>query len=685
MKNKVMIGAVACAIAGAAWADSVKYVDEFDLSGMAARNGTSVAARRNVNGGELFVGEAKFERGIGTTPDCAVAFRLNGNAVGFDAVVGLDKKYEQYQGTGFKDRVGAFFNVWVDGRLVWKSGLLWADRNDMKVVRIDLKGAKEIVLESTVRTDHWGSLDAVMANWGDAKFTLKDGAEIAPVEAARLAQHGILTPKASDAPRFNGADIWGVRPGKPVIFRVPVSGKRPMELKAENLPEGVTFDPRLGVLGGTAPAKAGDYVVTVTAKNAHGEAKRDVTLRVGKTISLTPPMGWNSWNICTSHVTGDDVRRNAKAMHESGLADYGYSYVNIDDCWMRFPYKANWRDDLGGALRDGKGRILPNASFPDMKGLVDEIHGYGFKAGIYSSPGETTCTGCAGSLGHEKEDAEQYAEWGFDYLKYDLCSYSRKIGKEAEELRKNGVKDVDWVALHKKPYAVMGRHLLAQNRDIMYSIGQGGGYGVGDWGSGDDVGGNVFRTSGDLKDMWSWLLAGLGRDKYFSHVKPGFWADPDMMVVGKQTSFALKGHDTFLKPNEQYSHVGVWAMVASPILVGCDMTQLDEFTKSLLCNSEIIEVSQDRLGKSAAHVVNEPDRHVWVKEMSNGDKVVAVMNAYCLSRTMKVDFGKLGLGAAGEWKVRDLWRQKDLGVKRGGFDADVLGHMTEVWRFSKVK
>ncbi len=414
----------------------VRYVDEFDLSAASCGMGKRVRARRSVDGNPLTLNGKAHARGFGTRPESAVAFRANGKVKAFDALVGIDddtKAANRYQRPA-----AAIFKVWADGRVVWQSGNVQEGAKPVPV-HVVLAGAREIVLE-TVGAARWFAFEAMNADWIDARFTCDAGAELEVVDdPAAFAQLGVLTPPEKPEPRINGADIWGVRPGRPVIFRVATSGKRPMTFSARNLPAGVTLDTAKGVLGGVAPTESGDYDIEVTAENSHGRATRTIRLAVGETIALTPPMGWNSWNTCCYRLTQEKAMAAARAMDESGLGDHGWAYVNLDDWWqmntsgcarVAIRERELGREDVIGAARDGDGKILPNRSFPDMKALTDYIHSFGFKAGLYSSPGPRTCGECEGSYGHELQDAERYADWGFDYLKYDWCSYNDVFKRE---------------------------------------------------------------------------------------------------------------------------------------------------------------------------------------------------------------------------------------------------------------
>ena len=683
-----------CLVAGCATgrfgADGVAYVGAEDMKAASCGFGLRTVADMSVRGRPLTVAGKTYGRGFGTHPESAIGFRSNGKVSAFDALVGIDDEFADFK-ENKRNTARAEFRVWADGKVV-KSVTAVEGQRPIEL-HVDLAGAREIVLETRTCAP-WVASEAADADWIEARFTGGPGARIEAFDDPSLvAQMGILTPPAKKAPRFNGAEVWGVRPSHPVIFRVPVSGERPMKLRAEGLPEGVTFDAKKGIIGGTAPSAKGDYPILVTAENAHGRAERTITLKVGDTICLTPPMGWNSWNIWGRHFTGEHAMAAAKALDESGLADYGWAYINLDDFWeMNNSEQNKDRPELRGPARDADGMILPNPSFPDMKGMTDYIHALGFKAGLYSSPGPLTCGGCEGSYGHEMQDAKRWAEWGFDYVKYDWCSYGDVFRKESGwdvweymgQFRKDSLpKPRPTQEMWAKPYRLMNKCLRAQNRDIVFSFCQ---YGCGEtekWGR--EAGANCWRSWQDLKDGWTWMekaIEGYVQNaEHWKYTGPGFWADPDMMIVGLQRSFGTT-HPTYLTPNEQYTHVSLWAMMCSPLLIGTDLTKLDPFTKSLLTNPLVIEISQDTLGKPARRIRHIDAESVWTRPLANGDIAVALVNRYPFAREMSVDFGELGIG--GEWYVRDQWTHKCEGRHSGSYLSVVPPHGTKLVRMRKV-
>ena len=330
-----------------------------------------------------------------------------------------------------------------------------------------------------VATDAGDSVDFDHADWVDAVLEFAGAAPTMGLPAASAEEAVLLTPPAPAEPRINGPTVYGVRPGSPFIYRIPATGRRPMTFAAAGLPAGLTLDAQSGIITGQI-ADAGTYRVKLTATNSAGTAVRGFRIEVGNQLALTPPMGWNSWYIHYDRVSDKVMRQAADQMISTGMADYGYQYVNIDDCWM---VKVNSNDpEVGGATRDAEGRLLTNKRFPDMKAMTAYIHAQGLKAGIYISPGPQTCAGYEGSYGHEAQDARTFAEWGFDFLKYDWCSYGQKAGGTTVEHLK-------------KPYRQMWNELQELDRDIVLNLCQ---YGMGEvWKWGGEVG-HCWRTTGDL-------------------------------------------------------------------------------------------------------------------------------------------------------------------------------------------
>jgi alpha-galactosidase len=350
-------------------------------------------------------------------------------------------------------------------------------------------------------------------------------------------------------------------------------------------------------------------------------------------LAKTPPMGWNSWNKFAGRVTDADVRATADAIVSSGLKDAGYEYVNIDDTWE--------------AGRDAQGNIQTNKKFPDMKALADYVHSKGLKIGIYSSPGPSTCAGYEGSYGHEEQDAKTYAAWGIDYLKYDWCGASRVY------------KDEDMQAVYQK----MGDSLAKSGRKIVYSLCQ---YGRADvWKWGPEVGGNLWRTTGDIRDTWE-SMDHIGFDqqeKIPEFAGPGHWNDPDMLEIGN-------GH---MSDEEYRVHMSLWSMLAAPLLAGNDLNEMTPQIKSILTNKEVIGVDQDKKGAEAKRIAKVGNTEIWTRPLADGSQAVALFNRGGDSANMTVKWSDLGDSGLPK-KVRDLWAHSDIKATGAEYSAIVPSH-----------
>jgi alpha-galactosidase len=352
---------------------------------------------------------------------------------------------------------------------------------------------------------------------------------------------------------------------------------------------------------------------------------------VDNDLVRTPPMGWNSWNKFAGRVTADDVRSMADAIASNGMKEAGYIYVNIDDTWQ--------------GERDAKGNIQANRKFPDMKALADYVHGKGLKLGIYSSPGPNTCAGYEGSYGHEEQDARTYAAWGIDYLKYDWCG-ARNIYTDAE-----------MPAVYQK----MGDALLAAGRPIVYSLCQ---YGRADvWKWGPAVGGNLWRTTGDIRDAWdSMSRIGFGQNDLAPYAGPGHWNDPDMLEIGNGG----------MSDDEYRTHMSLWSLLAAPLLAGNDLRSMTPAIKEILTNREVIAIDQDPRGKQGSRVSQNGDQEVWTRPLSDGALAIGIFNRGASEARVAVKWSELGL--ADSPRVRNLWAHADLERKGDSYTAVVPPH-----------
>jgi len=622
---------------------------------------TVAQANKSIDGNPIRIGGKVFEAGVGTRATSVLFVKLGGGADHFSASVGADDNplpppaTPTAQPPAPPPSIPIVFRLVGDGRVLHVSKAVV--RGDApEPVNVDVRGVQTLVLQ--VKPVE-GSR-AVAANWADARFSVNGAAPVAidiPVEPRE-----ILTPKPGPAPRINGPSLTGVTPGHDVLYKIPVTGTRPITYGATSLPEGLTLDPATGVIRGTIAAR-GRYPLTLTARNSAGTASKSFTFVAEGQLALTPAMGWNSWNAYGRAVSDSLARAAADAMISKGLVDHGWTYVNLDDGWER---SARETDPLfEGPTRAPDGTMLTNKKFPDMKALGDYIHGKGLKFGIYSGPGPTTCQRLEASWQHELQDFRTFASWGVDYLKYDWCGYTSVLapGETNQQL-----------PVLKRPYQA-GRAALNQvTRDIIYSLCQYGWGNVWEWGAEKGIEGNSWRTTGDITDTWESMngigFQQVGHSKYAS---PGHWNDPDMLVIGK-VGWGPRLRDSRLTPNEQYIHITLWTLLASPLLLGNDLTQMDDFELNLVTNDEVLAVHQDPLGKAADRVSKKDELEVWSRPLADGSLAVGLFNRDEMD--MKVGVSWSDLGVKGKQAVRDLWRQKDLGTFDGEFSSVVPRHGT---------
>jgi len=348
-------------------------------------------------------------------------------------------------------------------------------------------------------------------------------------------------------------------------------------------------------------------------------------------VAATPPMGWNSWNFFAGKVTDKDIRDTADLLVSTGMRDAGYVYVNIDDTWE--------------GKRDAEGKIQSNEKFPDMKALADYVHSKGLKLGIYSSPGAKTCAGYEGSLGHEEQDAQSYAEWGIDYLKYDLCSYGGVMRQQApnDQAAQN--------KLMRETYEKMHQAIVKTGRPMVYSLCQYGDDSV--WGWGPSVGANLWRTTGDISANFDRMsLIGRSQAGLEKFAGPGHWNDPDMLEVGN----GRLNHD------ENVTHMTLWSMLAAPLIAGNNLTQMTPDVAAILMNKEVVAIDQDALGKQGSRIYAEGPVEIWAKPLKGGAKAVAIFNFGETASEMRgIRLHLKEMGFAGAVTARDVWAAKELG------------------------
>jgi len=632
--------------------DIAWWLDEADLSAM-EQDWSSPNANLSCDNNKLSIAGESFRRGVGTHAVSRMMINLHGTGDRIKGAVGVDDECGE--------QASVEFYIMGDQEILWESRRM-KKGYEAKTFDIDVSGIKKLALyvsdgDDGINYDH--------ADWVNVRILYHD--TIPEVVYPDISRTYILTPAAPREPRINGPVVYGANEGSSFMYKIPTTGTRPIKFSVKGLPDGLNFFEHTGFIRGTTPAN-GTYDLTLVAENKFGKDEKEFKIIVGQGLALTPPLGWNSWNVWGLSVDQRKVMIAANAMVMLGLADYGWTYINIDDGWE-------------AAERTTNGLLLPNEKFPDMKQLATDIHNKGLKLGIYSSPGPTTCGGYLGSYEHELQDAETWADWGIDYVKYDWCSYN--------DIAKDGS-----IPELQKPYIHFREVLDQVDRDIVYSMCQ---YGRGDvWEWGEEVGGNLWRTTYDIVDTWS-SMAGIGfsQGEMAAYAGPGNWNDPDMLVVGK-LGWGPDLRNSRLTPDEQYTHITLWAMLSAPLLLGCDLAQMDAFTRNLLTNHEVLAVNQDPLGKQAKMVYDGVRYQLWTKELYDGSTALAIFNigkdespleAFEWSgerERLKVTVGAKHIGISGEHKIRDLWRQKKHGTFIEYFGLEVPYHGVALFKLTPV-
>ena len=372
-------------------------------------------------------------------------------------------------------------------------------------------------------------------------------------------------------------------------------------------------------------------------------------------VALTPPMGWNSWNYFAEKVTDKDIRDSADQIVANGMKDAGYIYVNIDDTWE--------------GERDANGVLHTNSKFPDMKALADYVHSKGLKIGIYSGPGTKTCGGFAASLGHEEQDAKMYADWGIDYLKYDLCSFIPDVMEKQAPNDKAAQMRLMFAA-----YDKMAKALKATGRPIVFSLCQYGWDAPWEWAPA--LGGNLWRTTDDINPTWDRIYAILEQqDSLAKYAGPGHWNDPDMLEVGNGK----------LTIEENRAHFALWAILAAPLLAGNDLPHMTPEVNAILTNRDVIAVNQDKLGKQGTRAYSDGEVEVWTRHLSGGAVAVAVLAAgdsRYSTHPFHLDLARLGLH--GPQEAKDLWTGKMVTLS-GHMPIEITTHDAMIYRIASPK
>lgn len=656
MKNIILSGIILIINITNIYAQKITkiWLDDLDIPSF-SDGIPGVSTKSSASGNAISLGGIQYSHGLGISQIGLMVFQLDGNGTEFSAVIGADDNANISMITQI------FFLG--DKKVLFESGPMKVG-DTPKNVLLNLMGIKRFgILVKTA-----ASSQKYFTDIADAQFLMLDNKWPQPI--SNNGDKYILTPLVAQRPRINAPSVFGAKPGNPFLFNIAATGKNPIIFSAKGLPKGLFIHNLTGLITGSV-LKKGNYNVTLSAKNNIGVATKQLTIKIGDTISLTPPIGWNGWNSWARFIDREKVIASANAMVKMGLSKHGWTYINIDDGWQGYRSKMN---DFA---------LQPNNKFPNFKEMIDEIHSKGLKLGLYSTPWITSYAGFGGGSSnfedgalpdsiinnkrsfryigkyrYENQDAIQMAKWGVDYLKYDWRIELSSAERMSMALKNSG-------------------------RDIVYSLSNSAPFNmVDDWARIAEV----WRTGPDIRDSWlSLYVSAFTLDPWAPYNGPGHWNDPDMMILGNVTTGA-KLHPTRLTPDEQYSHVSLFSLLAAPLLIGCPIEQLDAFTLSLLSNDEVIEVNQDPLGKSARLVLEELSVQVWLKPLEKGAYALGIFNTANFGKTpasyfrwedelpaiYTLDFNKLKLN--GLFNVRNVWTQKTEGNNLKSFKATIPHH-----------
>ena len=380
-------------------------------------------------------------------------------------------------------------------------------------------------------------------------------------------------------------------------------------------------------------------------------------------LASTPPMGWNSWNTFGHNINETVVRETADALVSSGLKDCGYNYIVIDDCWS----VKDHRDSNGDLIADPE--KFPNG----IKALADYVHSKGFKLGIYSDAAEKTCGGYIGSLGFEDQDAHLWASWGIDFLKYDYCN--APLHDQAKAIKR---------------YTCMGVALRNSGREFLFSLCEWGNQSPHLWGR--QVGGHMWRVSGDVFDSWvnvwmkDWKTYGIGIDvsidiahDLHAYGGAGGWNDLDMLVVGLKGKGQIAGNGMSFV--EYQTHMSMWVMACSPLMIGCDIRKMEPDTASLLMNREVLAINQDSLGLPGGRVKRIGLCDIWTKRLTDSGMAVSITNRGSLGEDVLLRARDIGLLDSSKL-CRNVWLGQDIADFKTELPLRVEPHETLVLKIT---
>ena len=608
---------------------------------------------KSVGNKPLTMGGKTYVSGVGTHAPSEMVIKLNGSVTRFCSYIGID---DEVDADANKRHAGiARYRVYLKGedgeKVLQKEGTIRYDDKEPAFVDIDCNGWKYLILETIANE---GGNDSDHADWANAYFEYHEQNSTRPaIVAAEMYQSKLAC-----------ANVLFSQPGVRFMHKVRTVNPK-AKFHPENLPEGLVWNSKRNLVEGVIE-KEGKYTYNIVVE-ADGETKAEpVSLTVSSQLQQPVPlMGWLSWNVVEGEISEDIVKKTADAFISQGLLKAGYNYLCIDDLWHADKREA------------GTGKPLPDPrKFPNgMKVCADYAHSKGLKFGIYSDAAEHTCAGRFGSYGYETIDANQYAEWGVDLLKYDYCGAPS-----------------DAVSAEKR-YKTMGDALKASGRDILFYMCEWGAREPWKWGA--NTGATCWRCTYDTRDVWDSKSGAMGVVQSIAGLKdlwaysgPNRFNDADMMCVGihgkgkSSNAWIKKGGMT---QNEYKSQFALWCMWSSPLTLSFDLCKpISKEDLSIITNKDLIALDQDRMGQQAEFIEQKDSIIVFAKDLENGDVAISVTNMSAEATDYTFDFSKIpALDVNTKYRVRDLWKQKRVGKCKGSYTTHVDAHFTQVFRLSR--
>ncbi len=638
--------------------ESTESVDIALLGDMELSKGTTGWAnhpsRNNltIDGNPITLRDTVYTSGAGTHASSKIIVKLNG-ATRFVSRVGIDD--EVAAASNYDNRYGtANYKVTLKGEdnseHVMAEGYITAVDPTTHLIDIDTNGWKYLILESTAGELNWGD----HVDWANAYFEYYARAATAPT---------IVSEEEITSPFVCATEVFS-QPGVRFMHKLKASSTT-AQLSVENLPEGLTWNAARNLVEGIINTE-GNYTYTAVATEGTDRVRETIRLTVSSSLQQPVPlMGWLSWNVYKGDINEEKIKATADAMIRYKLNDYGYQYLCIDDNWHAASREAGTNKPLYSTTK------FPNG----LKSLTDYAHNLGLKVGIYSDAAEQTCNKEFGSYGYEEIDAKQYAEWGFDLLKYDYCYAPGDV--ETAQAR----------------YTAMGNALKNCGRDILFYMCEWGQRDPWKWAT--STGATCWRATYDSRDIWDagrydgsscGAIQAIDIMKHLAaYAGPNRFNDADMMCVGlygKKSPASEFSGTAGMTVTEYQSQFSMWCMFASPLTLSFDLTNISDQDLEIITNGELIAINQDRMGQQANLISSTNGIEIYSKDLENGDIALAVLNRNSTAKTVSVNFATLPLESGKEYDVRDLWAHKSMGTFTGSYSTTVASHETKVYRIS---